>query len=190
MEKMEGDEVSFRSRLISERRFHSGYRSLTYQDDGGPVRYPRMGSVTLEAIARDRGLPVDHRVDSAEQIADVFLAQASLGNTGGILVANPMAGGCARRCGNRRTDCRSGGDGRGLKGPHALPRAAPVRVDGWAQPGGQYRAHQEQYRSRRGNCAPLGRKAGPRLRPSSLRSLPRSNDKARPMQRLAAGFGA
>jgi len=42
-------------------------------------------------FARDSGLPVDHRVDSAEQIADIIRAQASLGGTGGILVANPIA---------------------------------------------------------------------------------------------------
>jgi pseudouridine-5'-phosphate glycosidase len=46
-------------------------------------------------FSRDSGLPVDHRVESAEQVADIVIAQASLGNTGGILVANPISEGDA-----------------------------------------------------------------------------------------------
>lgn len=41
-------------------------------------------------FARDSGLPVDHRVESAEEIAEIMRVHARLGNRGGILVANPI----------------------------------------------------------------------------------------------------
>lgn len=40
--------------------------------------------------ARDSGYPVDHRFDSAEEIAAVILAQRRLGMPGGVLIANPI----------------------------------------------------------------------------------------------------
>jgi pseudouridylate synthase len=39
---------------------------------------------------RTSGLPVDHRADSAAQVADVILTQRALGMPGGVLIANPI----------------------------------------------------------------------------------------------------
>ncbi len=41
-------------------------------------------------FARTSGLPVDHRVDTPEQLAAVLLAHRRLGLRGGVLVANPV----------------------------------------------------------------------------------------------------
>lgn len=41
-------------------------------------------------FARSSGLPVDHRADTPEVVADVILTQRDLGMPGGILVANPI----------------------------------------------------------------------------------------------------
>lgn len=39
---------------------------------------------------RDSGAPVQFRVDTGEEVADVFWARQSLGSGGGVLVANPI----------------------------------------------------------------------------------------------------
>ena len=41
-------------------------------------------------FSRTSGLPVDHRVDSAEELAAVLAAHRTLGMRGGVLVANPI----------------------------------------------------------------------------------------------------
>jgi pseudouridine-5'-phosphate glycosidase len=41
-------------------------------------------------FARTSGKPVDHRMESADDIAKVLLLQAALGMPGGVLVANPI----------------------------------------------------------------------------------------------------
>jgi len=41
-------------------------------------------------FSRTSGLPVDHRVDSPEELAAVLAAHAALGMRGGVLVANPV----------------------------------------------------------------------------------------------------
>jgi pseudouridine-5'-phosphate glycosidase len=46
-------------------------------------------------FARTSGLPVDHRVDTPDQLAAVIAAHRALGMRGGILVANPIPAGDA-----------------------------------------------------------------------------------------------
>jgi len=41
-------------------------------------------------FTRDGGLPVDHRVDTPEELADVIAVHRALGMRGGLLVANPI----------------------------------------------------------------------------------------------------
>lgn len=61
----------------------------TLESNGVPV----IGYQTNEFpafFARSSGLPVDHRADTPETVADVILTQRDLGMPGGVLVANPI----------------------------------------------------------------------------------------------------
>jgi pseudouridine-5'-phosphate glycosidase len=41
-------------------------------------------------FTRSSGFPVDHRVDTVEQVADIILIQAKLGMENGLILANPI----------------------------------------------------------------------------------------------------
>ena len=99
------------------------------------------------------GLPLEHRIENAEEAARICQAHWSLGNAG-ILVANPIPrSGCARRRADqsrrRRSARRRRSERHPRQGAHAAPAGVRLARDAEGQPRGESGAGAEQRRVRR-----------------------------------------